>query len=168
MDFLEVGRGRALTADELARLAGRAPFVHWLLTTEGLTTAALETRCGNRLRSEREVSVAGGRLVRRHLLVDGLGRAVECAAVRMGVAQAAWAWLREPLGPWLGAGGWRVHKRAIRPLAFPNGGAWGLVFPAGRAWLEVFGRGYVLEATRGAEAVSLEVLEAWNPAMVWG
>lgn len=150
---------------ELARLAGWAPFPHWLLTTEGLTTTALEVRCGKRLRSEREVGVVGGRLVRRHLLVDGLGRAVEAAEVRIGVEQAAWAWLREPLGTWLAAGGWGVRKRAIRPLAFPNCGEWHRVFPDGRSRLEVFGRGYLLEASRGGEAACLEVVEAWNPAI---
>lgn len=166
LDFSIVGGGRSLGTAELARMAGRTPFLHWLLTTEGLTTAALEARCGCRLRSQREVGVVGGRLARRHLLLDGMGRAVECAEVGMGTGHAAWATLREALGPWLAAGGWRVRKRQIRPMAFPNHGSWLKVFPEGRSWFEVFGRSYFLEASLGGEGVCLEVIEAWNPAIV--
>ena len=89
-----------LGAEEVGRLATGAPFLHWLLVAEGLTTPALEARCGSRLRSVREVGVAGGRLVRRHALLDGLGRAVEIAEVRVDGAPMSWAWLSAPLGPW--------------------------------------------------------------------
>ncbi len=156
---------------ELGRLAPGAPFLHWLLTTGEITTPALETRCGCRLRSVREVTIVGGRLVRRHVLMDGLGRAVEVAEVRMGSAPAAWAALSEPLGPWLVAKGWRLRKVDIRPLAFRNGVGWNRVFPGARWCLEVFGRSYGLEAKRGGDVEHLQVVEAWNPPFVgrfWG
>lgn len=158
--------GRVLGAEEVGRLATGAPFLHWLLVAEGLTTPALEARCGSRLRSVREVGVAGGRLVRRHALLDGLGRAVEIAEVRVDGAPMSWAWLSAPLGPWLASRGWRLEKRDIRPLAFPNWGYWHRVFPEGRWWFEILGRRYWLEASRGEESVAMRVVEAWNPALV--
>lgn len=165
-DFLGAVRPRRLDEAALRWAAVRSPFVHWLLTTPELTTPVIEARCGARLGSRREVGVRDGKLVRRHLLILPDGGAAEAAEVEIPPAFAAWAGVRAPLGPWLGRQGWRLVKRDIVPLAFPNVAAWQTVFRGTAGWLELPGRSYTMEATRGGMSAALRTVEVWNPVVV--
>lgn len=165
-EFREVGRPRTMDAGGLAHFRSRSPFLHWLLTTQSLTTGAIERRTGYRLSSRRWVGARGGILVRRHALSWGRGVVVEVAEVEIPAGVAAWASVPEALGPWLVRQGWRVEKRDIRPLAFPNVPVWRSVFPGSAAWAEVPGRAYGLMAIRANVAIELRVMEAWNPALL--